>query len=54
MNALMRHALAFWSGEDRDPESGHLHVAHVAWHALALVSFHLRGLGEDTRPWSVA
>lgn len=48
-NALMRHALLFWSGEDRDPESGYSHMAHAAWMALALVSFSERGLGNDDR-----
>lgn len=50
MNALQRHALAFWSGEDFDEESGLPHIAHAAWHALALVSFLERGVGTDTRP----
>ena len=48
-NAMQRHALAFWSGEDTDPESGLPHMGHVAWHALALVSFLTRGLGTDDR-----
>lgn len=49
-NALHRHLMAFWRGEDRDPETGHLHIAHAAWHCLALVSFILRGRGTDDRP----
>lgn len=49
MNALMRHVLAFWNGEDLDPESGKPHMGHAAWHALALVSFLQRGLGTDDR-----
>lgn len=48
-NAMQRHALLFWSGEDDDPESGLSHMAHAAWMALALVSFAMRGLGTDTR-----
>lgn len=48
-NALQRHALAFWNGEDVDDESGLPHIAHAAWHALALVSFLERGLGTDDR-----
>lgn len=43
IDALYRHFLAFQSGEDRDPESGLLHTAHVAWHALALTAYLLRG-----------
>lgn len=50
MNALQRHALLFWSGEDRDPESGQLHATHAAWHGLTLTSFLLRGIGNDDRP----
>jgi len=38
-SAMMRHALAFWSGEDNDPESGLPHMAHAAWHCLTMISF---------------
>lgn len=48
-NAMLRHMIAFWSGEDNDPESGLPHMAHAAWHALALTSFLLHSLGEDDR-----
>lgn len=48
-DALQRHALAFWSGENIDPESGECHMAHVAWHALALTAFHGHELGTDDR-----
>lgn len=55
VDALHRHMLAFESGEDRDPESGLLHVVHAAWHGLALASFILRGIGTDDRaPGEVA
>lgn len=49
-NAMQRHALLFWAGEDNDPESGLSHMAHCAWHALALVSFIQRAIGTDARP----
>lgn len=49
-NAMMRHALLFWAGEDRDEESGRLHMAHAAWNALTLCAFVLRGIGTDNRP----
>lgn len=49
IDALYRHFLAFQRGEDTDPESGLPHMAHVAWHALALVSFSQRGIGTDDR-----
>jgi len=48
--ALMRHAWAFWRGEETDPESGLHHMAHVAWNALALVSYSKRQIGTDDRP----
>lgn len=38
-SALLRHLLAFWGGEDLDPETGSKHVTAVAWHALALSTF---------------
>lgn len=37
--AMQRHAWAFWSGEETDPESGLPHLAHAAWHCLALMQF---------------
>jgi hypothetical protein len=38
-DAMQRHASAFWAGEDLDPESGEPHMAHVVFHALALLTF---------------
>jgi hypothetical protein len=49
-DALQRHLNQFWSGENFDEESGLPHIAHAAWHCLALLSFQLRGVGTDTRP----
>lgn len=49
-DAMQRHMLRFWAGEDRDIESGLLHPTHAAWHGLAMTSFVLRDLGSDTRP----
>ena len=37
--AMLRHMLAFCSGEDTDPESGHPHLAHVAVNAAFLLEF---------------
>lgn len=48
-NALYRHYLAYLNGEDLDDESGLPHITHAAWHALALTSFLLRGIGNDNR-----
>jgi hypothetical protein len=36
-DALQRHLMAFWGGEDRDPESGLLHLAHAAFHVNTLI-----------------
>lgn len=47
--AAMRHLWAFWRGEDRDPESGHLHLAHAATNCLFLLAYYLRKKGEDDR-----
>lgn len=48
-DALQRHLMAFWNGEDRDGESGLYHLAHAAWHCLALLTFVIRGKGTDDR-----
>lgn len=48
--SLLRHTFAWWRGEDLDPESGCHHMAHVAWNALALVSYSKRKVGFDDRP----
>jgi hypothetical protein len=37
--SLIRHAKAFWAGEELDPESGLPHMAHAAWHCLTLLTF---------------
>lgn len=48
-SALQRHLLAFWSGEDNDPESGLSHMAHAAWHCLTLMSFAAEHRNFDDR-----
>ena len=47
--ACLRHLSAFWSGEDRDPETGSLHVTAAAWHCFTMITFILLGLGTDDR-----
>lgn len=37
--ALMRHAWAFWGGEDIDPETGTPHIIASAWHCFALAEY---------------
>ena len=49
-DAMQRHLMAFWSGEDNDPESGLAHLGHACWHCLCLLTFSIRGRGTDDRP----
>jgi hypothetical protein len=48
-DAMQRHLHAFWNGDDYDDESGLYHIAHAAWHCLALLTFLMRDLGTDDR-----
>lgn len=48
--ALMRHAWAFWRGEDNDSESGLPHLAHAAWHCFTLMWFMDNRKDKDDRP----
>jgi hypothetical protein len=47
--ALMRHAWAFWRGEELDRESGLPHLAHAAWHCFTLMDFCARHRAHDDR-----
>lgn len=42
--SLMRHLQSWHAGEDTDPESGLLHLAHAACNVAFLLSYHLRGM----------
>jgi hypothetical protein len=48
-DAAQRHLMQFWSGVDNDDESGLPHLAHAAWHCLAMLAFLQKGLGDDDR-----
>lgn len=48
--ALMRHAWAFWGGEDLDPETGSPHLAAVVFHALAMLEWASTHPEMDDRP----
>lgn len=37
--AMMRHAWAFWNGEDIDEETGTRHIVSAMWHCLVLDTF---------------
>lgn len=51
--ALQRHAWAFWSGEDIDPDTGSPHLVAVAWHAFALLEFARTHPEKDDRSGSL-
>jgi hypothetical protein len=48
--ALCRHLFAWWNGEDIDEETGSHHLAAVAFHALALLTFAETHPEKDDRP----
>jgi hypothetical protein len=50
--SLMRHLVAYESGEDTDPESGELHMAHALCNVVFLVTYQMRpSLADfDDRP----
>jgi len=48
-SALQRHAAAWWQGEELD-EDGRPHLDAMVFHALALRTYDLRGIGNDNRP----
>jgi hypothetical protein len=47
--SLERHLAAFKQGEDFDKETELLHMAHVAWNALAIVSYYKHAPQYDNR-----
>jgi hypothetical protein len=48
-SSMVRHANKFRSGMSLDQETRCHHLAMVAWNALALMSYEMRGVGEDFR-----
>lgn len=49
LGPLMRHLFKWMIGERTDPETGLLHMGHVAWNALGLLSYELRNIINDDR-----
>lgn len=49
LGAAMRHLFAFLRGEDKDPETGLSHLAHLGCCVMFLLEHEQRGLGEDDR-----
>jgi hypothetical protein len=48
-NSCMRHLLAFWRGEEMDPESGLPHLAHAICNIIFLYEYQTRSIGKDDR-----
>lgn len=46
---LTRHLFKWWMGENIDSESGLSHMTHVAWNAIALMTYEIRHIGIDDR-----
>lgn len=47
IGALRRHLDAWLNGETWDADTGAHHLSQVAWNALVLMSYQLRGVGKD-------
>jgi len=50
VDAILRHALALWEGEDIDPDSGLPHEAHLLATVAILVDARAAGKALDDRP----
>ena len=48
--ASLRHLNAFWWGENSDPDSGLLHLAHAVACIMMLLNYQINSRGTDTRP----
>jgi len=49
-DACMRHMMAFWEGEDLDPDSGIHHIAHAITGLSVLRDSMIQGGWTDDRP----
>ena len=49
--ATLRHMTAFFSGEDRDPETGVMHLAYAMANCSILIDAFEMGYLEDDRPF---
>ena len=48
-DALLRHVFAYLGGEDRDPETGLLHIDHALCNAMFLSEYQHTNTGIDDR-----
>lgn len=53
IDAALRHLIAFNDGEDFDPETGELHLAHAKCALSFLIEHYYQGLGNDDRHNSI-
>lgn len=49
-NALLRHMIAWWNGEDNDPETGVSHLAHAMCNLLFMMYHFKNNKQSDDRP----
>jgi len=49
-DAMLRHLFAWWSGEDKDSETGESHLAHAACCIMFLLEMVEVGQFDDDRP----
>lgn len=47
--ALLRHLFAWWSGEEKDPETGKSHLAHAGCCLFFLMEYQRNNWGTDDR-----
>ncbi len=53
IGATMRHLQAYAGGEDKDPESGHPHLAHAAASLMVMLDAGFSGVLQDDRPYKI-
>lgn len=51
IGCAFRHTFKFMRGERYDRETGCHHLAHAAWNLLALMSYDVRGIGDNDLPY---
>ena len=49
IGSALRHLFAWKDGEDKDPESGLSHLAHLGFCVLTLLEYEVRKAGNDDR-----
>jgi hypothetical protein len=48
--ATIRHMVSWWNREGSDPETGRSHLWHAGCCVLFLITYEIRGIGNDDRP----